>query len=72
MKNLRQSLHNPVLGAEEREEMKARVVTYLSLSKVSHRLYGRRYITVYITAVLILVLNILATDFFLDHKVSQQ
>ena len=35
---------------------------------MSHKLYGRNYILVYLMAATILLANILATDMFLDNQ----
>ncbi|XP_023346115.1 innexin inx2 isoform X2 [Eurytemora carolleeae] len=66
MKNLKQELDNPVLEEEKREKMLKKLVAYLTVSRVSHKLYGRGYIYSYIAAILNSILQIYLTSMFLN------
>merc|ERR1719317_1093591 len=66
--NLQQQLNNPVIEEDKREKQLNRVVKYLTVSKISHRIYGRRYMMVYIIALLNILLNLYITNIFLNYE----
>jgi len=66
--HLQQELNNPLQLQEGKSDQLRKVVHYLSVSEVSHRLYGRRYMLVYIIALANLVAQFFFTDHFLNYE----